>query len=101
MHPKQVKQGISIEVWWLRHQLPLQGSNPSGELRTFMPGVAKKIGKKKKKVNTAKEDDIEDNCSNGERLRLSLSSAETKGRRVSQCCGGVDLWGVSSPLSYS
>lgn len=37
-----------MEVWWLRHQLPLQGSNPRGELRTLMPGVAKKIGKKKK-----------------------------------------------------
>ena len=73
-----------MEVWWLRHQLPLQGSNPSGELRTLMPGVAKKIGKKKKSY-TAEEDDIEDYCSNGERLRLSLSSAETKGRRVSQC----------------
>ena len=32
-----------------RQQLPLQGSNPSGELRTLMPGVAKKIERKKKK----------------------------------------------------
>ena len=45
-----------MEVWWLRQQLPLQGSNPSGELRTLMPGVAKKIErKKKKKVKQARK----------------------------------------------